>query len=139
MVPGDPVPCPRPRAMPDGKGVKMPEAYMFWKRGAALLLSNQARRAEFPMGKGPIRVSVLAIFDRPLSRPKSIHAEDWTGGRVKRWAKPDADNVLKAVCDALQDGGIVLDDCSIEIGSVVRVYAGIGELPCVQITVEEVL
>ena len=117
----------------------MPEAYMLWKRGAALVLASQARRAGFPMGKGPIRVSVVAIFDRPLSRPKSIRAEDWGGGRVKRWAKPDADNVLKAVCDALQDGGIVVDDCSIEIGSVVRVYAGLGELPCVQITVEEVL
>jgi Holliday junction resolvase RusA-like endonuclease len=124
--------------MPDGKGVKMPEKYMTWKRGAALLLANQARRAGFPFGKGPIRVSVVAVFDRPLSRPASVKKEDWGGGRCKRWAKPDADNILKAVCDALQDGGIVSDDCHIEIGSVARWYGSIGELPSVLISVEEV-
>jgi len=138
VIPGDPVACPRPRAMPDGKGVKMPEKYMVWKRGAALVLANQARRAGFPFGKGPIRLVVVAIFDRPLSRPALVKKEDWGGGRVKRWSKPDADNVLKAVCDALQDAGIVLDDCCVEIGSVTRWYGSIGELPCVLVSVEEV-
>jgi len=117
----------------------MPEAYMAWKRKAALILANQARRAGFPMGKGPIRVSVVAIFDRPLSRPASVSKEDWGGGRVKRWSKPDADNLLKAVCDALQDAGIVVDDCFIEIGSVIRWYGSVGELPSVLISIEEVV
>jgi len=137
VIPGDPVPCPRPRAT--GHGVHMPEAYMAWKRKAALILANQAIRAGFPMGKGPVRVSVVAIFDRPLSRPASVKKEDWGGGRVKRWSKPDADNVLKAVCDALQDAGIVSDDCHIEIGSVTRWYGSVGELPSVLISIEEVV
>ena len=140
VLPGDPVPCPRPRASVVGghAAIHMPSDYMAWKKKAALVLVNQFRTQGGIIGSGqPIRVSVAAVFDRPLSRPASIWADDWKrGGRLKRWSKPDADNLLKAVCDALQDAGIVSDDCKVEIGGVTRWYGCTGELPKVEITVE---
>lgn len=138
---GDPVTCPRPRAKVHEKGVKMDADYMKWKAAAAMILMNQARRAGWPVGKRVLcRIEVRFIFARPQKWRKDMEGcteETWAeGARVKRWAAPDADNMLKAVMDACQLGRLVSNDCDIEIGSVTRWYAAAGDGAGIEITLD---
>jgi len=139
---GDPMSCPRPRAIArNGHGaIFMPPAYVEWKKGAALRLAAQWSKAgrEFG-GKAPIRVSVVAVFARTKSRPDSVTLAQWaSGGRVRRWVAPDADNIFKAVADALQDARIIANDSLVEIGFVTRWYGAIGEGAKIEIVLEDI-
>jgi Holliday junction resolvase RusA-like endonuclease len=54
-----------------------------------------------------------------------------------RPTKPDGDNVLKAVADALQDAGVVTDDKVIVTATVESLYAAKGEGPSVEVSLGE--
>ena len=65
--------------------------------------------------EGPVSVDIFCLFPIPKSRTKGQKKEmvDW---RVRPCVKPDLDNVVKAVCDALngiawQDDNQVCDLC----------------------------
>lgn len=49
----------------------------------------------------PIEVSVTAVFPVPASYPKKVKQACY-GGKQRPLKKPDADNILKSVLDALQ-------------------------------------
>lgn len=51
-------------------------------------------------GDAPVAVTIIAYCPLPKGRPKYVEAEPYT-------VKPDADNIAKAVLDALQ--GVALD------------------------------
>lgn len=142
ILDGDPMLCPRPRATSrNGHGaVHMPPEYDEWKKAAALILASQWRKLGMEFGRGvAVRVSICAVFGRPQSRPDAVRPDQWkTGGRVRRWARPDADNLLKAVNDAIQDAKIVEDDLLVEIGFASRWYGAIGETPRTEIIVEDI-
>ena len=57
--------------------------------------------------RGPVQLSVYCRFEMPKSWSKKKRAE--SQGALHD-AKPDSDNVLKAVKDALTDCGVWVDD-----------------------------
>ena len=117
-VRGDPVPQGRPRAARIGKFVRVydPPESKEWKddiKAQAIAILNR----DYPDWKlvtGPIRL--YAEFR--LSRPKSISEKK----RPEPIVKPDGDNLLKAVKDALT-GILWHDDCQITKGGFEKVYA----------------
>ena len=156
-LPVEPVGCPRPRAFNAGNGrasVHMPEEYTTWKQAATVLLRNQINRAaDFRTLTGKmvpsallspaVEVNVVAVFARPERRPKQAFPADWASGqRVRRPCKPDADNIAKAVLDALKSSVEHLlpewDDARCELSGVSRWWAAKGEAPGLIIVIRPV-
>jgi len=102
-----------------------------WERFASAVFS-EAWGGRPPLGRVPLRLIVEAIATRPKGMKKSAGQ-----GRLWRLAKPDGDNVLKAIADALQAGGVVLDDKVIAHMSVVSLVAADGEAPHTRVVLEE--
>jgi Holliday junction resolvase RusA-like endonuclease len=85
----------------------------------------------------PARLQVVAVFRRPGSMECSHKRRpcrcDRDGLRVRlvHRKRPDADNVLKAVCDALEKGGALKDDSQLCRITVEKWYAAEGEAPSI--------
>ena len=156
-LPVEPVGCPRPRAFNAGNGrasVHMPEEYTAWKAAAVFLLRNQINRAaDFRTLTGKmvpsvllspaVEVGIVAVFARPERRPKQAFPADWaTGLRVRRPCKPDADNIAKAVLDALKCSVVHLlpdwDDARCDLSGVSRWWTAKGEAPGLIIVIRQI-
>jgi len=78
----------------------------------------------------PCRLTVRAVAKRPqrLCRKKD------PAGRIWRTTKPDLDNVVKAVCDALVRARVIIDDTHISaLHSCASLYAAKEQDPCVEV------
>ena len=106
-IPGPPVPFARPR-FSAGRGYQDP-AYAAWKRGAALIL--RAAGGGRSLARQPLALEVHVFHPRPKARPAHVDRLTWSAG-VCCYAitTKDLDNIIKAVADALQDGGVIADD-----------------------------
>lgn len=127
VIPGEPVAKGRPRMTRTGHAytpskTRLYEGYIqdLWKR---------SRFAELPTGQ-PIRVCVDAYFSVPKSVSKKRRSAMEGAPHIK---KPDADNVVKAVLDAL-NGLAFEDDSRICYLKATKQYT-LGE-PRVEITLE---
>jgi Holliday junction resolvase RusA-like endonuclease len=81
---------------------------------------------------GPLFVSIKFIFPRP----KGMRWKNKPMPRYAKTSKPDADNLAKAVLDALN--GIVWDDdAQVFDLRIIKVVAGGDEQPRTEITVQE--
>jgi len=121
-VPGKPVGFKRPRF--NGKRGFNDPGYARWKRMAAQLFALKYQGQ--PLDK-PVCVQVDAVFVRPkcwVPRPdgtmtRAKHAELRALVGDERFRVPamrertDVDNVAKAALDALQDAGVIVDDCRV--------------------------
>jgi Holliday junction resolvase RusA-like endonuclease len=131
-VQGDPVPQPRHRVARGRAYLPRDHPVLAWKG----LVTVRARQA-FPGGPlaGPAGLEVWFVLKPPASfrRP---HPRLWAA------KKPDADNLLKAFCDAL-NGVCWADDAQVVRATCHKVYAAsdeqphalahvesLGELPC---------
>lgn len=119
-VPGIPVGKGRPRVTTVGGKPRMytPKRTVEFEKAVAA-----AFRKENPGTKpldGPVEVRVYAIWEPPKSTPKRRRAE-MIANREPRTKKPDADNVLKAVLDAL-NGVAYHDDAQVCKVSAETVY-----------------
>jgi Holliday junction resolvase RusA-like endonuclease len=103
-----------------------PAETVSWE-GLAIHIMRQHHRG--PPSEEPMKVHVVAVG----KRPKRLMREKDPPGRIWRTAKPDGDNILKAVCDAMTKAGIVVDDSYLSDKRVLSVYAAKGEQPCVEI------
>ena len=103
--PGNPVPKPRQTRSDKWKKRKCVVRYREWADG----LRGQASIVQIPLE--PTRVRVIAYFALPKSW--SIKKKDKMTGKPHKQT-PDADNVLKAVCDALWEKDQVIYKCQIE-------------------------
>ena len=74
-----------------------------------------------PMLQGEIEVEVTAYLTIPQSKSKKIQ-EQMRSGNILPTKKPDCDNILKIVCDAL-NGLAYHDDSQIVTAKVRKVYA----------------
>ena len=127
FVAGDPKAQPRPRPIPGRKGVYNPATANEWK--AQVKTEAQKHRLADPF-PGAVRVGLTFYFDRP-----AIHYAHRKGvvtlrpdAPIYHTAKPDCDNLEKAVLDALTDlGGIWSDDASVAWLSTRKLYAAPGE------------
>lgn len=125
IIPGQPLAKGRARS---GRGHHYtPEKTRSWEAFAAYLMRDQHQGPPLDV---PVRVRVTAVGKRPkrLMRRKDPESRIW------RAAKPDGDNVLKAVCDAMTKAGIVTDDARIVDKRVVSLYAAKHEAPCVEVS-----
>lgn len=126
-IPGEPVAKGRPRMTRTGRAYTPSKTRLYevhiqdlWRRGTAPTL---------PAGQ-PLRVSVDAFFSVPKSTSKKQKMKMDGAPHIK---KPDADNVVKAVLDAL-NGLAFEDDSRICDLKVVKRYT-LGE-PRVEVTLE---
>ena len=93
-------------------------------------MAAQQAMAGHPPFVGACVVEVLAIFSLPKSATKRQRA-DAAIGTFRPTKKPDADNVLKAVCDGMN--GVVWND---DVQAVdVRTIKRYGDTPGVQVRV----
>ena len=133
----------RPRAtVQNGKArVYTPAATADWEHFAALELRSRYRALcpEGPAGfmAGALGLEVLAVF----ARTKALASMNTKGiykhgaKRFPHGQKPDLDNVLKAVCDALEKAGVIEDDKQIAVHHASKVWASAGEAPAVHLRV----
>jgi len=108
-IPGEPIGKGRPRASVIGGHVRMrtPVKTARWEAFAAETIRLQWRPVE--PERGPVCVSIVAVFSRPKSKT-------WKTKPMPRYphvGRPDADNIIKAVCDALEKAGAVHNDSQV--------------------------
>lgn len=97
-------------------------------RGSIAAAAKEAMNGRQPVS-GPMQVTVTFV----LARPKALRVG------LRCWApvKPDVDNLLKALYDAVK-GVVWLDDKQVVSERSQKVYAATGEGPTVEVTIEEV-
>ena len=149
-VPGVPVPQPRPKVRVIGHGksarghayVPKTHAVHAWRNAVAAA----ARRAFAGLGRlgekldGNVRADMLLVLPRPqsLNRKKDPAGLDWCPRR------PDLDNLVKAIKDALGEGvldgkgqcvadGVLVDDARVISGEPLKCIAEKGGQPRVEI------
>jgi len=129
----------RGRAVTVGKGSRAtariitPPATRRWRRQFAQLAAPHRPYEPYPLGTA-LAVDVTAVFARPayasrLSKRDGSLLGGHCEGRYPHTAKPDADNVAKAVLDALSDWWG--DDAQVADLNVSKRVAALGEGPCV--------
>lgn len=76
------------------------EPYASWRRAAEVLVRSAWAS---PALVGPVSLHVWAVSVRPEKRPAWVPAAAWkTGARLHRPKRPDLENFLEGVADALQ-------------------------------------
>lgn len=131
VVPGHPVGKGRARSarLPNGRTIHYtPEKTRTWE-GIARSLAMDAVNGRAPLDC-PVRLSLIITHAVPDSWP-NWKRELALAGRIEPTVKPDADNVEKAVKDAL-NGVAWKDDCQVVSGTKEKLY---GEQPGVRILV----
>jgi Holliday junction resolvase RusA-like endonuclease len=136
-IPGTPIGKGRPLSslMKDKQGKQFihhrtPEKTRRWEDTAA---AHMRVRWGQPKFSGAMELEVIALFPRPQ---RLMRASD-PNERVPHLAKPDADNIAKAVCDALQNSGAVTDDAIIVRLTVTKFYADREEQPYVLVILRQ--
>ena len=131
-VDGIPKAQPRARATRRGAhaGVYDPGTADGWKALVAHA-STQHRPAQ-PL-RGPLSVSIDLFFPRP----KKLMRRRDPDGPVRHTAKPDRDNVEKAILDAMTNAGWWCDDAQVCAGEVRKFYAAKDGRPGAEIRVKE--
>lgn len=110
FVEGKPIAQPRHRMAMSKKG--KPHAYtpsgaiQAWK--AAVMLAAKPHRPLKPL-EGPVELGLRFYF----ARPQRLLKKTSPTGRIPHIIKPDRNNLVKAVEDALTEVGIWKDDCQI--------------------------
>ncbi|MCM1233842.1 MAG: RusA family crossover junction endodeoxyribonuclease [Ruminococcus flavefaciens] len=89
--------------------------------------------APSPFWDKPIKITIQAIYQIPksFSRKRTAAALD---GQIRPQVKPDIDNVVKVVCDALNKVAYKDDTQVVEIAA----YKRYGAEPMLQIDIDEV-
>lgn len=138
-LPLEPVGRPRQRfriVQPKGKRPfiapykTLSDPYEVW-RGSCVTMLAEARRRQGGCGlSGPLGVKAVFLF--PM--PEGEHRKRMP--RPRRWhtAKPDIDNVLKAVLDSMVEAEWMTDDAYVAQSEVQKIVAAQGEPPAIHVT-----
>lgn len=128
-VPGKPQGQGRPRFARMGKFVRTydPQQSTDWKSKVAVF----ARDAGVRPAQGAVRVEVVAYLPRPQRLCRRIDPE----GVLPAMCKPDADNIVKAILDALT-GIAYADDNHVADFRVRKLYHAKGGQPQTVVTIE---
>ena len=119
VVPGDPVPQPRPRVSTRGGFARayVPSTHAVHPYRQSIAL--HARAAGLRQTTEPLEVDIVAVFARPQShRTKAGIKSD-----APALPRADVDNVAKAVLDALREW---FDDSSVRRLTIEKFYADVG-------------
>lgn len=132
----------RPRATVQGGRARVytPTLTADWEHFAALELRAAYVDACAPEAAnymaGPLGCEIVAVFPRTAELLRKVKAGyKYPTWRLPHAVKPDADNISKAVCDAIEKAGIILDDKQIALLTVSKHYAMIHEEPRVEVRI----
>ena len=122
IVPGEPVGQPRHRVCTvGGRGrLYLPKSHPVHAFKTAIRVAFISEAKRWRTIQGPVHVGIHAWFAMPASwskKKRSAHA-----GRYHT-QKPDADNITKAVLDALTDCGAWVDDAQVASCQLVKRWA----------------
>ena len=133
-VPGSPIGQGRPKFSTINGHAKAydPEKSRNYKAYVKLLATQAMREQGFTMIDGPCCLDILAFFEVPKSKSKKFR-QAALEGRERPTKKPDIDNIVKALQDAL-NGLAYKDDSSIVYLSVAKYYS---EVPRVEVILHE--
>lgn len=131
---GEPVGKGRPRFSRAGKGVRTytPEKTAEYELAVSRAFRRAVHTGSFEKGT-PIDMEITAYFAVPKSVSKKKRAEMLTG-QLRPTKKPDADNIAKIICDAL-NGVAYADDAQVVSVSIEKKWA---TEPCVIVKIKEV-
>lgn len=103
-----PMACPRPRAVGFAGHARayMPESYRKWKERAKLFIRQQYKGPKLDM---PLHIIVTVVYQRPVRLMRKKDPAE----RILKTTKPDLDNVLKSVLDALEQAGVMENDSQV--------------------------
>ncbi len=133
IVPGEPVAQPRHRVRTIGKRsmLYLPSKHPVHGYKAAIRAAFVAVAGKWKTITGPVQLSVYCRFEMPKSWSKKKRSESQG---ILHGAKPDADNVLKAVEDALTDCGVWNDDAQVALAFISKRWS---ETPQTEIWIRE--
>ena len=129
IIPGKPMGKQRPRILKTGIAYTPKQTVNYETFVKMLYLEKYAGVKPF---EGPVAVEIVALYQIPRSANKR-RKEAMRRGAIKPTVRPDVDNILKIVTDAL-NGVAYLDDKQIIECSVNKCYA---EAPAVLVTISE--
>ena len=132
---GEPKGQPRARAYARKFGNK--HSARMYDPGTADAWKQAVARAAFPHVKrdpitGPVAVSVTFF----MPRPKKLCRKKDPAGIIPHTAKPDIDNLVKALFDALTNVGIWRDDSQVFDTHVMKFYHRKGGLASCKVEIE---
>jgi len=133
IVPGEPVAQPRHRVRTIGKRsmLYLPKSHPVNGYKAAIRAAFIEATGKLKTITGPIQLNVYCSFLMPASWSKTKRAK--SQGTLHD-GKPDADNVLKAVCDALTDCKVWQDDKQVALAFIGKRWS---ETPQTEIWIRE--
>lgn len=135
VVPGQPIAQPRHRSrVVAGRAqlyVPARHPVREYRQAIELLARRHFQREPFDKGVS-LRLDLQLVF----SRPKAMTRKTRPNPRAWHTARPDADNVCKAVKDALS-GIVYHDDSQVAVEQVAKFYAAGGEQPHTEIRLRE--
>jgi len=128
VIPGPPIGKGRPRATMRGGAVRTytPKKTAHWEAFAASILMDHWRSSPLSC---PTSASILALFPRPqrmIWKTKPMEREPYC-------QKPDLDNVVKAILDAAEKAGVLMDDKVVWSVDCVALYCSGDESPRVEL------
>lgn len=134
-VPGSPIGQGRPKFSTINGHAKAydPEKSRNYKAYVKLLATQAMKDSGFTMIDGPCCLDIMAFFEVPKSKSKKFK-ERALLGLERPTKKPDIDNIVKALQDAL-NGLAYKDDSSIVFLSVAKCYS---EVPRVEVILREI-
>ena len=135
VVPGQPVPKPRPRFARTPTGVRTfspPKISAYESKVGILAGRLNATGYLAPKGT-PVRVDIVAVFKRPQRLQRRADPD----GLIAMTARPDIDNIQKAILDALTraPGNIWVDDDQVQVVRAEKFYAEKGGEPRVEVRI----
>lgn len=128
FIPGIPIAKGRPRFVRATGRTYTPEATMAGERNIAYFAAAAMRGR--PLFSDPLELHIVATYLPPKSRTRAQRALPWA---PFRGARPDVDNILKALLDAC-NGVVWVDDAIVASVRVAKVY---GEQPGINVTLHE--
>lgn len=133
-IPGSPIGQGRPKFSTINGHAKAydPEKSRNYKAYVRLLATQAMKEQGFEMIEGPCSLDILAFFEVPKSKSKKFR-EAALSGLEYPTKKPDIDNIIKAIQDAL-NGLAYKDDALIVKLGVVKLYS---EIPRVEVSLIE--
>ena len=128
MLLGNPVSCPRPRV--SRWGAFYPKKYKQAKADYSIQIRNQLNQYGFLQFSGCVQIHIEFIH----KRPKAMKGES----RQYKPTRPDVDNLVKSVFDALTASVAIKDDSQIVRLSAVDLYGRRDEDPHILIEISQI-
>lgn len=107
-----------------------------YKAYVAVLAANAAKEHGWEYTEGPVLVVINAYFSVPKSKSKKYKAACYKGTELP-CKKPDADNIAKIICDAM-NGIVYKDDAQICELTVIKRFVCEGQEPYVSVQVFQI-